>query len=127
MSSGDSPLDVHYSDDEISTAVTEGALRRVDVMAHCHSSNGIVAALRNGVRTIEHGQSDVDPYSLALRSFIPFLGTFLNDEGIALMKKRGAFLVPTTAIDAWVNQENAKKHQLAGGTKVRGMVRSSLP
>lgn len=40
---------------------------------------GIKAAVRAGVRSIEHG-------------------SFIDDEGIALMKERGTYLVPTLLI-----------------------------
>ncbi|CAM2005364.1 Amidohydrolase family protein [Acanthopleuribacter pedis] len=46
------------------------------VAAHAHGAEGINRALRAGVRTIEHG-------------------TYLNEEGIKLLKEKEAWLVPT--------------------------------
>ncbi|HEY0112692.1 MAG TPA: amidohydrolase family protein [Allosphingosinicella sp.] len=46
------------------------------VTAHAHGKDGIDAALRAGVDSIEHG-------------------SFIDDETIALFKQRGAYLVPT--------------------------------
>ena len=46
------------------------------VMAHAEGADGIKAAVRAGVDSIEHG-------------------TMLDDEGAALMAKRGTWLVPT--------------------------------
>jgi imidazolonepropionase-like amidohydrolase len=46
------------------------------VAAHCHGKAGIMAALRAGARTIEHG-------------------TYLDREAIDLMLERDAILVPT--------------------------------
>ncbi len=43
---------------------------------HAHGADGIKRAVRAGVDSIEHG-------------------TFLDDEGIELMKQRGTWLVPT--------------------------------
>src|SRR5439155_813927 len=49
------------------------------VAAHCHGKPGIMAALRVGCRTIEHG-------------------TFLDEEAADLMLQRDAILVPTRFI-----------------------------
>jgi len=46
------------------------------VMAHAQATDGIKAAVRAGVRSIEHG-------------------IFLDDEAIELMRERGTWLVPT--------------------------------
>lgn len=46
------------------------------VAAHAHGADGINAALRAGVDSIEHG-------------------TYLDDDGIRLFKRTGAYLVPT--------------------------------
>ena len=54
---------------------TAHALGR-NVAAHAHGTDGINAALRAGVDSIEHG-------------------SFLDDESISLFKRTGAFLVPT--------------------------------
>jgi imidazolonepropionase-like amidohydrolase len=47
------------------------------VAAHAHGTDGIKAAVRAGVASIEHGSR-------------------LDDEAIALMKERGTYFVPTT-------------------------------
>lgn len=49
------------------------------VAAHCHGKRGILAALRAGVRTIEHG-------------------TYLDDECCDAMLETGAILVPTCSV-----------------------------
>src|SRR5262249_3967298 len=58
------------------------------VTAHAHSAQGINAALRAGIDSIEHG-------------------TFLDDESIRLFKARGAYLVPTLlagdTVTRWAN------------------------
>ena len=63
-------------DDELRAIVETSHLLGKRVASHAHGSRGIKAAVRAGVDSIEHG-------------------TFLDDEGIALMKERGTFLVPT--------------------------------
>lgn len=66
-----------FSDDEMQAIVQEAARHGVKVAAHAHGTQGIIAAVRAGVASIEHG-------------------SMLNDEAIALMKQRGTYLVPTT-------------------------------
>ncbi len=62
--------------DELEAIVaTAHALGR-KVAAHAHGADGIKAALRAGVDSIEHG-------------------TFLDDEAVSLFQQTGAFLVPT--------------------------------
>jgi len=65
-----------YSDEELRTVVEEAHRNGVRVEAHAHGLEGILAAVRAGVDSIEHG-------------------SMLNDEGIRLMKAQGTFLVPT--------------------------------
>ncbi len=73
----DAPLDRRQlRDDELSEIVTEAAAAGLDVMAHAMTPGGIKAAIRNGVRSIEHG-------------------IHLDDEAIELLVERGVWLVPT--------------------------------
>ena len=62
--------------EEMSTIVTEAARHNIHVAAHAHGTEGIIAAVTAGVRTIEHG-------------------SMLTDEAIQLMLERGTYLVPT--------------------------------
>ena len=62
---------------ELRAAVEEAARHGVKVAAHAHGAEGIKAAVRAGVASIEHG-------------------SILDDEAIRLMKERGTYLVPTT-------------------------------
>lgn len=75
----DSLDDQKFSDEEVKAIVDEAARAGRIVAAHCHGKVGIMAALRNGVRTIEHG-------------------TYLDDEAIDLMLKNKAILVATRTI-----------------------------
>jgi imidazolonepropionase-like amidohydrolase len=67
------------SDAEMRAAVEEAARHGLRVAAHAHGTQGIIAAVKAGVASIEHG-------------------SLLNDEAIQLMKERGTYLVPTTAL-----------------------------
>lgn len=64
------------SETEMRTIVEEAARHGLKVAAHAHGTEGIIAAVRAGVASIEHG-------------------SMLNDEAIRLMKERGTYLVPT--------------------------------
>ena len=65
------------SEVELRTIVEEAARHGLKVAAHAHGTEGIIAAVRAGVASIEHG-------------------SLLNEEAIRLMKERGTYLVPTT-------------------------------
>jgi imidazolonepropionase-like amidohydrolase len=69
-----------YSEEELRAGVEEAARHGMKVAAHAHGTEGILAAVRAGVASIEHG-------------------TMLNDETIRLMKARGTWLVPQAYID----------------------------
>jgi imidazolonepropionase-like amidohydrolase len=74
FTSGTTPSAPEYSEEEIRAAVEEAAKAGTFVAAHAHGAEGIKNAVRAGVRTIEHG-------------------SYLDDEGIALMVKHGTWLV----------------------------------
>ncbi|MEM7280772.1 MAG: amidohydrolase family protein [Pseudomonadota bacterium] len=88
MSAGDNPRDVHLSPDELAAAIEEANRLSVPVMAHAHAAEGIKQAVLAGVRSVEHG-------------------SFIDDEGISLMKKHGTFLIPTMYIGDYYVQERA--------------------
>jgi imidazolonepropionase-like amidohydrolase len=76
LSELDHPLHQQFSEEELRAIVEEAGRADRVVAAHCHGKAGIVAALRAGARTIEHG-------------------TYLDREAIDLMLERDAILVPT--------------------------------
>ncbi len=77
QSSGIHPSAQQYSDAEIQAAVTEARRWGRPVAAHAHGIEGIKAAIRAGVRTVDHGSA-------------------LDDEAVALLKRdRTTFYVPT--------------------------------
>ena len=79
MSELDHPTHQQFSDDELRAIVEEAGRAERVVMAHCHGKPGIMAALRAGVRTIEHG-------------------SYLDEEAAVAMRETGAILVPTRFI-----------------------------
>ena len=72
-----------FSDAEIAAIVDEAHLLGLKVCSHAHGAEGIKAAVRGGVNSIEHG-------------------TYLDDEGVKLMKEKGCWLVPTRCAGEWV-------------------------
>ena len=76
LSPSDEPGSTQFTPEEIAVMVYEAGAQGKTCMAHAQAAEGIKNALRAGVRSIEHG-------------------FYLDDEGIALMRERGAFLVPT--------------------------------
>ncbi len=65
-----------YSADEVAAVCYEATARGSYVAAHAYSPEAILHSVRNGVRTIEHGN-------------------LLDEESAALMAEVGAYLVPT--------------------------------
>ena len=73
------PRRQELSYEELRAAVSEAGRSGLHVAAHAHDRHGANAAVRAGVRSIEHG-------------------TYVDDETLALMRKQGTFFVPTLAI-----------------------------
>jgi imidazolonepropionase-like amidohydrolase len=71
----------HFNEDEIRALVEEAQKFGCGVAAHAHGADGIMKAIKAGVRTIEHG-------------------TFLYQDPMAIrfMAEHGIFLVPTLKV-----------------------------
>ncbi len=70
------PRQQTYTEAELRAVVDEAAARNIPILAHAHGDEGAYAAVKAGVRSIEHG-------------------TYLSDSTLALMKAKGTYLVPT--------------------------------
>ncbi len=79
LSELDDPIHQQFTLAELRAIVEVAGLADRVVAAHCHGKPGIMAALRAGVRTIEHG-------------------TYLDDECCDAMRECDAILVPTRTI-----------------------------
>ncbi len=82
LSKGIPPGAQQYSDEEIRAAVVEARRWGRDVAAHAHGAEGIKAAIRAGVHTVDHGSG-------------------LDDEAVALLKAQPTtytYYVPTLAL-----------------------------
>jgi imidazolonepropionase-like amidohydrolase len=78
--SGSAP---QFTDAELEAVISTAHDYGMKVAAHAHGAEGIKRAVRNGIDSIEHG-------------------TFLDDEGIRLMKEKGTHYVPTVSAGRWV-------------------------
>ncbi|WP_157752770.1 MULTISPECIES: amidohydrolase family protein [Chitinophaga] len=70
---GSSP---QFTDEELEAIISTAKDYNMRVAAHAHGAEGIKRAIKAGVNSIEHG-------------------SYMDDEGIALAKKRGTWYVPT--------------------------------
>ncbi|HEY9793072.1 MAG TPA: amidohydrolase family protein [Candidatus Obscuribacterales bacterium] len=86
------PAGSEFTFEELQAAVDEANRFGLKVAAHAHGAQGIKDAVRAGVASIEHG-------------------TDLDDEGIALMKKHGTYLVADVYDDEYIQ----------GDAKLKGM------
>ena len=83
-------LGQQFFDDELKAIADTAHSMGRKVTAHAHGKEGIEAALRAGIDSIEHG-------------------TYLDDETIALFKENNATLIPTViagvTVTGWVEEE----------------------
>jgi imidazolonepropionase-like amidohydrolase len=76
LSKGVPPGAQSYTEEEMHVAVEEAARWGRHVAAHVHGTDGIKAAIRAGVHTIDHG-------------------SMMDDEAVELLRSRHAYFVPT--------------------------------
>ena len=89
LSQGMSPGAQQYSDAELAVAVEETNRWGRFTAAHAHGAEGIKAAIRAGVRTIDHG-------------------SMMDDEGIAMLQESDhTFFVPTLYVGVIVPRDGA--------------------
>ena len=83
LSKGDNPQASQYTLEEMQAIVADAHRLGRKVAAHAHGAQGILWATEAGVDSIEHG-------------------SYIDDEGIAAMKKHGTYLVPTLYLEDWI-------------------------
>jgi imidazolonepropionase-like amidohydrolase len=89
LSKGDDPRASQYTLEEMKAIVADAHRLGRKVAAHAHGAQGIAWASEAGVDSIEHG-------------------SYIDDAGIAMMKKNGTYLVPTLYLADWM-RENATR------------------
>ena len=96
-----------YSLEELTAMVEEAARHGIGVAAHAHGSEGILAAVRAGVASIEHG-------------------SVLTDEIMGLMIEKGTYLVPTTYLADRIPLDQLPAHVRAKAEEILPQMRASL-
>jgi imidazolonepropionase-like amidohydrolase len=89
LSKGDDPRASQYTLEEMKAIVADAHRLGRKVAAHAHGAQGIAWASEAGVDSIEHG-------------------TYIDDNGIKIMKEHGTYLVPTQYLGDWMRENAAK-------------------
>ena len=92
LTKGAVPGNAQLQPDELAGAIEEAHRHGLRVAAHAIGTQGIKNALEAGIDSIEHG-------------------TLLDDEAIALFKRRGAYLVPTLSAPTCILAHLEDGHQ----------------
>ena len=91
LSLGDNPQASQYTLEELKAIVADAHRLGRKVAAHAHGAQGILWATEAGVDSIEHG-------------------SYIDDAGIAEMKKNGTYLVPTLYLGDWFLENAVSLH-----------------
>ena len=91
LSKGDDPQASQYTLEEMKAIVADAHRLGRKVAAHAHGAQGILWATQAGVDSIEHG-------------------SYIDDAGIAEMKKNGTYLVPTLYLGDWFLENAERNH-----------------
>jgi len=83
LSKGDDPQASQFTLEEMKAIVADAHRLGRKVAAHAHGAQGILWASQAGVDSIEHG-------------------SYIDDAGIAEMKRNGTYLVPTLYLGDWM-------------------------
>ena len=94
LSQGDDPQASQYTLEEMKAIVADAHRLGRRVAAHAHGAQGILWASEAGVDSVEHG-------------------SYIDDAGIAEMKKNGTYLVPTLYVAQWVVDNAERMHLTA--------------
>ncbi|WNH09914.1 metal-dependent hydrolase family protein [Thalassobellus suaedae] len=78
-----------YSQEEMNAIVSEAKMWGRKTCAHAHGAKAINMVIKSGVLSVEHG-------------------SFVDDEGIALMRKNGTYLVADIYVDDYILAEYGK-------------------
>ena len=91
LTAGTEPGKAEYTEAQLRAAVDEATKLGTYAIAHAHGADGIKFAIRAGVRSIEHG-------------------SYLDDEGIALLKQHGTWLDADVYNGDYINEVGARDH-----------------
>jgi imidazolonepropionase-like amidohydrolase len=94
LTHGSNPKSLEFTPEELQAAVEEARSFGLRVEAHAHAAEGIKNAIRAGVASIEHA-------------------TMIDDEGIALAKERGTYLVMDIYDEECIQEEGRRNNMPA--------------
>ncbi|HEX3742256.1 MAG TPA: amidohydrolase family protein [Terriglobales bacterium] len=89
LTHGSNPKSVEFTPEELQAAVDEASHFGLRVAAHAHAAEGIKNAIRAGVASVEHA-------------------TLIDEEGIALAKQHGTYLVMDIYDDECIQADGKK-------------------
>jgi imidazolonepropionase-like amidohydrolase len=89
LTHGSNPKSEEFTPEELQAAVDEASHFGLRVAAHAHATDGIKNAIRAGVASVEHA-------------------TLIDDEGIALAKQHGTYLVMDIYDDECIQADGKK-------------------
>lgn len=89
LSKGDDPQASQYTLEELKAIAADAHRLGRKVAAHAHGKQAIIWSSDAGIDSIEHG-------------------SYIDDEAIAVLKKNGTYLVPTTYLSDWMVENMAK-------------------
>jgi imidazolonepropionase-like amidohydrolase len=89
LTHGSNPKSVEFTPEELQAAVDEASHFGLRVAAHAHAPEGIKNAIRAGVASVEHA-------------------TLIDDEGLALAKQHGTYLVMDIYDDECIQADGKK-------------------
>lgn len=95
------------SDEEMRAIVEEAGRHEIPVAAHAHGTEGIKAAIRAGVDSIEHG-------------------SILDDEAIEMMIEKGTVFVPTNGLMDLIDMDRLDSRKRAKAEYVAPRANESL-
>ena len=92
---------------EMEAVVEEANRHGIRVAAHSHGKEGMLAAVRAGIHSVEHG-------------------SMIDDEVIAAMKENGTYLVPTTYIPYGINWDKLPPIMVKKGKTVSSVTEVNI-
>lgn len=102
MNPGGEPGASIYSQEEVDAIVHTADMLRMPVSVHCHGKSGIIAAIKAGVRTVEHA-------------------TIMDQDTVDMLKKSSrTYIIPTATPTAyWTTMEGKfPEHYVAKSKKI---------
>jgi imidazolonepropionase-like amidohydrolase len=122
LSNTNAGTDIQFKEDELAEIVSTAHMLGRKVAAHAHGTQGLNAALRAGVDSIEHGTFlDADSVKLFATSGAWYVPTVIAGKTVEERAKQPGFFPPNVAEKArqvGPQIQDALRRALAGGVKI---------